>query len=174
VAATGGPLAGAGNPRRREQELPRARRVGSFLVWWVLLMGFWTWIDDSIGLAELVVGAAASSLGALLAEAVQYQADSHIRIRFEWVTGVSKLPVRILRDFVIALGALWRRITKGEEPPSGFRTLTVQWGDDTPEGITRRALIVAANSVAPNTFALGIDKETNSMVVHHLVVPEPR
>ena len=40
------------------------------------------------------------------------------------------------------------------------------------EGVTRRVLIVWGTSVAPNTFALGIDQDRDVMVVHRLVAEQ--
>jgi len=158
--------------RRRHEDLPRARRVGSFLVWWVLLMAFWVWIDDSVALAELLVGAGVAVMGALLAEVVQCQAGTHVRIRFEWLAEGLKLPKEVVRDLGVVLGALWSQVVKGEGPRSGFVALPVRPGTDTTEDATRRALITASRSVAPNTLVLGIDRERNVMIVHHLVLSD--
>ena len=65
--------------------------------------------------------------------------------------------------------ALWRCLTRGEQPSSAFLELPARFGDDSPEGVTRRTLLISGTSVAPNTFALGIDKDTDVMVVHRLV-----
>ena len=65
--------------------------------------------------------------------------------------------------------ALWRRLVHGEQPPSAFVELPARYGNDTPEGMTRRTLLVGGTSVAPNTFVLGIDSERDVMVVHRLV-----
>jgi hypothetical protein len=35
--------------------------------------------------------------------------------------------------------------------------------------MTRRVLLIGGTSIAPNTFALGIDSERDVMVVHRLV-----
>ncbi|MGH9068179.1 MAG: Na+/H+ antiporter subunit E [Acidimicrobiales bacterium] len=164
-----GPLAGAGSPRRREEELPFVRRVGSWLVWWALLMAFWLLVDDSIALAELLAGAGAAALGAFLAELVQYQAATHFRMRIEWTVPALRLPVQVVRDTVTVFTALWRRLVHGEEPNSGFSEVPKAFGDDSPEGVTRRALLVAGISLAPNTLALGIDSDRDVMVVHRLV-----
>ena len=48
-----------GEPRRQGRPVPFTRRASSWLVWWVLLLGLWVAIDDSIGLAELGAGAGA-------------------------------------------------------------------------------------------------------------------
>ncbi len=167
-----GPLAGAGTPRRQSRDVPLIRRAGAWLVWWVLLMSLWILIDDTLALAELVAGAAVAALSASLVELIANQADSRFRMRIEWLQPAFRLPVDLARDTLRVLGVLWRQIIRGEEPDSGFRVLPVRFGDDTPEGATRRALLVGGRSVAPNTFVLGLDRETGLMVIHQLVVDQ--
>jgi multisubunit Na+/H+ antiporter MnhE subunit len=167
-----GPL--AGEPRERRRDLPVARRVGSWLVWWVLMMSFWVMIDDSISTDELLVGAGAAALAALLAELVTYQAATRFRMRIEWLVPALCLPGQVARDTVIVYRALWRRLVHGEQPPSAFLELPARFGDDTPEGITRRTLLVGGTSVAPNTIVLGLDSKRDVMVVHRLVAGQAR
>jgi multisubunit Na+/H+ antiporter MnhE subunit len=167
---TGDGGAPAGEPRRQHEDIAVARRVGSWLVWWVLLMGFWVAIDDNIGLAELGAGAAAAGLGAFVAEVAGYQAATRFRMRIEWLVPAFRLPGQVLGDTVLVFRALWRQLARGEQPPSGFRVVPTRFGDDSDLGVTRRVLLVGANSLAPNTFALGIDKGRDVMVVHQLVV----
>lgn len=162
-----GPL--AGEPRERQRDPPLARRVGSWLVWWVLMMSFWVMIDDSISTDELLAGAGAAALAALLAELVSYQAATRFRMRIEWLVPALRLPGEVARDTVIVYRALWRRLIHGEQPPSAFLELPARFGDDSPEGATRRVLLVGGTSVAPNTFALGLDQDRDVMVVHRLV-----
>ena len=173
VPELSGPLAGAGESRRRAVPVPAVRRVGSFVAWWVVLMSLWVLLDDSIALAELLAGAGAAALGAVLAELVQYQAATQFRIRIEWLVAALVLPVQVGRDLIVVWGALWRRLAHGEDPGSGFRELPARFGDDSPKGITRRALLVAGRSIAPNTFVLGLDRERDVMVVHQLVPDKP-
>lgn len=162
-----GPL--AGEPRERVLDLPWARRVGSWLIWWVLMMAFWVILDDSIATDELLAGAGAAALAALLAELVTYQAASRFRMRISWLVPALRLPGEVARDMVIVYAALWRRLVHGHEPDSAFAELPARFGDDTPEGVTRRTLLIGGRSLAPNTFVLGIDPERDVMVVHQLV-----
>jgi multisubunit Na+/H+ antiporter MnhE subunit len=157
---------------RPSAKAPFARRAGAWLAWWVLLMSFWVILDDSIATDELLAGAGAAALAALLAELVTYQAAARVRIRARWLARVIGLPGQLAGDTVIVFAALWRQLARAEEPPSGFRVLPVAYGDDTAEGKTRRALLVGGRSIAPNTFVLGIDSGTNTMVIHQLVVNE--
>lgn len=159
---------------RQGKGIPLARRVGSWLVWWALLMGFWVAVDDNIGLAELGAGAAVAAMGAFVAEVAGYQAATRFRMRIEWLVPAFRLPRQVLLDTFIVFGALWRLIVRGEPPPSGFRELPVRFGDDSDEGVTRRVLIVGANSLAPNTFVLGIDQDREAMLVHQLVADKGR
>lgn len=169
-----GPLAGAGESRRREAPVPAARRVGSFVVWWVLLMSLWVLLDDSIAMAELLAGAGAAALGAVLAELAQYQAATQFRMRLRWLLPALVLPAQVGRDLIVVTRALWRRLVHGEKPESGFRELPARFGDDSPQGVTRRALLTAGRSIAPNSFVLGLDRERDVMVVHQLVADKPR
>jgi multisubunit Na+/H+ antiporter MnhE subunit len=166
-AVPAGPL--AGEPRERALDLPRARRVGSWFTWWVLMMSFWVILDDSIATDELLAGAGAAALAALLAELVTYQAASRFRMRITWLVPALRLPGEVAGDMVIVYAALWRRLAHGQQPGSAFAERPARFGDDTPEGVTRRTLLIGGRSLAPNTFVLGIDPERDVMVVHELV-----
>jgi hypothetical protein len=103
---------------------------------------------------------------------VTYQAAARVRARAEWLAPVIGLPGQVAQDTVIVFAALWRRLARGEQPPSGFRVLPVRYGDDTAEGKTRRALLIGGRSIALNSIALGIDRDRDVMVIHQLVVNE--
>lgn len=158
-------------PRRRRR-VPVARRVGAWLVWWVLLMSFWVILDNSIASDELLAGAGAAALGAFLAELAFYQAATRFRMRIEWVVPALGLPAQVVRDTAIVFAALWRRLARGEEPASGFRAVPARFGSDTAEGETRRVLLIGGRSVAPNSIAAGIDPDRDVMIIHQLMVNE--
>ena len=90
-------------------------------------------------------------------------------MRASWLAPAFRLPGQVLSDTVIVFAALWRLCTRGEQPDSGFREMPARFGDDSDEGVTRRVLLVGANSLAPNTIVLGIDRDRDVMVVHQLV-----
>jgi multisubunit Na+/H+ antiporter MnhE subunit len=162
-----GPL--AGEPRERKYHRPPAARAGVWLVWWVLLMSLWVMLDDSLATDELLAGAGAAAIAALVAELAGYQAATRFQMRIRWLVPALRLPGQVARETAIVYAALWRRLTRGEQPDSAFVTERVRFGDDTPAGVTRRVLLIGARSIAPNAFALGIDRDTNTMVLHQLV-----
>jgi multisubunit Na+/H+ antiporter MnhE subunit len=168
-----GPL--AGEPRRRRPagrpaSATRYRRVAAWLAWWVLLMSLWVAVDDSFQSDELLVGAGLAAVAALAAEAVCNQAELRLRIRAAWLTGVLGLPGQVVQQTFMVFAALAAGLfTKAPLPRGRFRELPVQYGDDTPLGVTRRVLLTGARSLAPNEFVLGIDPERDVMITHQLV-----
>jgi len=162
-----GPL--AGEPRDRKYQQSGPARAGAWLVWWVLLMSLWIMLDDSLATDELLAGAGAAALAALVAELATYQAADRFRMRIRWLVPALRLPGQVAADTVTVYAALWRRLARGEQPDSTFVTEPVRFGDDTPAGVTRRVLLIGARSVAPNAFALGLDSATQTMVLHQLV-----
>jgi multisubunit Na+/H+ antiporter MnhE subunit len=135
-------------------------------------MSFWVMLDDSVSTDELLAGAGAAALAAFLAEAVSHQAAARFRMRMEWLVPALRLPGQVVGDTLTVYAALWRRLARGERPPSAFREIPVRFGDDSPEGVTRRVLLIGGHSLAPNTFVLGLDEDTGLMVVHQLVPRE--
>jgi multisubunit Na+/H+ antiporter MnhE subunit len=163
-----GPL--AWEPRERKYRQPPAARIGSWVVWWVLLMSLWVMLDDSLATDELLAGAGAAAIAALLAELATYQAATRFRMRVRWLVPALRLPGQVAADMVTLYAALWRRLARGEQPDSAFVTEPVRYGDDTPAGVTRRVLLIGGRSIAPNAFVLGIDRGSETMILHQLVV----
>jgi multisubunit Na+/H+ antiporter MnhE subunit len=163
-----GPL--AGEPRERKYHRPAAARIGAWLVWWALLMSFWVMLDDSLATDELLAGAGAAAIAALLAELATYQAATRFRMRIRWLVPALRLPGQVAADLVTVYAALWRRLIRGEQPDSAFVAEPVRYGDDTTAGVTRRVLLIGGRSLAPNAFALGIDRGSETMILHQLVV----
>jgi multisubunit Na+/H+ antiporter MnhE subunit len=137
-------------------------------------MGLWVAVDDNIGLAELGGGAGAAALAALLTETALHQAGTPITVRLRWLAAAWRLPGQVLGDTVLVFRALGRQLIRGETPDSGFRERPVRAGGDSSADVTRRVLLVGANSLAPNTVVLGIDDERDVMIVHQLVAEEGR
>lgn len=95
-------------------------------------------------------------------------------MRIRWLVPALRLPGQILTDTAVVFAALARQLIRGEQPASGFRDVPVPFGDHGDQGVTRRVLLVGANSLAPNTFVLGLDEGRDVMVVHQLVLDQGR
>ncbi|HET6187566.1 MAG TPA: Na+/H+ antiporter subunit E [Trebonia sp.] len=149
---------------------PHGRRAATWLTWWVLLMSLWVAVDDSLEPDELLGGAAVAAVAALVAELVCHQAELRFQVRAAWLVQALRLPGEVVQQTVMVFGALARTVfTKAPPPRGGFRELPVAYGDASPLGVTRRVLLTAGRSLAPNEFVLGIDPDRGTMVVHRLV-----
>jgi multisubunit Na+/H+ antiporter MnhE subunit len=167
-----GPLAGEPRERGQQPESTASRRAATWLAWWVLLMSLWVAVDDSLQFDELLAGAGAAALAALAAEVTSHQAATRLRIKPGWLLQAFRLPGQVAHDTWTVFAALARTLRTHQPPQGAFRELPVRYGDDTPLGVTRRVLLTGAESLAPNTFVLGLDAERDVMVVHELVVGE--
>ena len=158
-------------PQGRQGRRPAAaavvRRVRAWLIWWALLMALWIIVDDSVNADELLAGAGAAALAALLAVLAGHQAAAS-GMPAGWLGEVVRLPADVVRDTWTVFGALARTLVRRQAPASAFKQLPVADGADTPTGTLRRAFVIGVRSFAPNTFALGIDAERNALVVHQL------
>lgn len=168
---SGGPL--AGEPRERAVQGSARFLVLTWLAWWIVLMAFWAMLDDPTRIDEAVAGAVASALAALLATAVARQSGASARARLggdkaAWLGQALTLPGQVARDTVVVFGALARLLLRGEVPASGYAEVPVRFGGDEPADTTRRVALTWAASLAPNSFAVDLDRERDVQVVHRL------
>jgi hypothetical protein len=137
----------------------------------VLLMSFWMIMNNSAALDEVLAGTGAAALAALFVQRVSARAG--VRFRARWLVPAARLPWDALRDTCIVFAALWRRVARGEQPASALREIPARYGGTDPESVTRRVLLVAGRSVAPNAFAVALEPGRDVLVVHELVPPGP-
>jgi hypothetical protein len=137
----------------------------------VLLMSFWMIMNNSAALDEVLAGTGAAALAALFVQRVSARAG--VRFRARWLVPAARLPWDALRDTGIVFAALWRRVARGEQPASALREIPARYGGTDPESVTRRVLLVAGRSVAPNAFAVALEPGRDVLVVHELVPPGP-
>ena len=76
-------------------------------------MSLWIMLDDSLATDELLAGAGAAALAALVAELATYQAAVRFRMRIRWLVPALRLPGQVAADTVTVYAALWRRLARG-------------------------------------------------------------
>jgi multisubunit Na+/H+ antiporter MnhE subunit len=138
-------------------------------VWWTLLMSLWVMIDDSVQTDELLAGAGVAVIAATVTEVVTYQSATRFRMRIGWLVAAVRLPADVARDTWTVFAALYRKVVWNQDPPSGFVTRPFTFGDDTPEGETRRFLVTGARSLAPNAFLAEMNSRHDTIIMHELV-----
>lgn len=153
---------------------PLRRRALTWLAWWVLMMGLWVMVDDSIQFDELLAGAGAAALAAVAAEVAAYQASVRLRAGHgsTLIREILTLPARLVKDTSTVFAALARR-----RPPSGEYAeiaLPALPGSTGPPGEAEQVLLTGIRSFTPNTFVVGLAPDRKSMLVHRLVAPGGR
>ncbi len=134
----------------------------AFFLTYMLLVGVWA-------AEELVAAAAAAAISATVAEVVRVQDIRQFRPRPRWLLRAYRLPPSILADCGVVFGALWRHLVKHEEINGAFRAFRIPIGGTGERAAARRALLNAAISITPNTYVVGIDEDSEVVLVHQLV-----
>jgi multisubunit Na+/H+ antiporter MnhE subunit len=144
-------------------------RIGWWAVEWVALLCLWLLLV-SVSWAEFIAGVVAAGIAATAAEMVRAQG----LVRFDpdprWLLRVWKIPRSVVRDCWLLTVALVSHL-RGRPVPSGFRAIPFDSGSDDARSSARRALVVMAISVSPNTYVVGIDEKSDLMLVHRFKPP---
>lgn len=156
-----------------EHRASLSRRLLTFVVWWAILYGVWLVLVDSLAHPEVAGGALAALPAALITYGVVTSRDGRFRVRARWLLALRNVPAAVLRDAALLVLVLFRRVTRGELPASGFRAVRTAMRGDNPEAAALRALSIVGTSLAPNTFVVGIEHERGVALVHQLVPRSP-
>jgi len=149
-----------------------ANPIVAFVAWWAVLVLLWLLSVTSFARPEVLVGLVAAALGAALALGVRARTHGLGRPRARWLLLLRGVPLAVVRDTVLVLGVLWRRVARGERPRGVLRQVRVPVGDD-PNGEAWRAFVITATSVAPNAYVIGIDQERGTALIHQLAPTSP-
>lgn len=138
--------------------------------WFIVSFALWLWYVDSLALPEVWFGLAVAALATALALVERHFSPVRFYLRVYWARFLTGVPLGVLRDAGILGVALWRRLARGEQPRSAFRLVRFsEAGGDDPESVTWRAFVIAATSITPNTYVIGVDRERKTALVHQLV-----
>jgi len=149
------------------------QRLTHWFAWWAALVLLWQLFVNTFATPEVLVGLVAAAIAATAAEIVRGQGLVHFRPRARWLLRARKLPLAVIIDCRVVMGALWRRLARLEPVTGAFTAVPFSSGGDDAEAAARRALYVMAISLTPNTFVIGIDRENDVMLVHQLVSTTP-
>ncbi|MDQ3752678.1 MAG: Na+/H+ antiporter subunit E [Actinomycetota bacterium] len=149
------------------------QRVAHWFAWWIGLVLLWQLFVNTFAAPEVFAGLLAAAIAATAAEVVRGQGLVHFHPNPRWLLRARKLPFAVLVDCRIVMGALWRQLRRPQLAQGTFTAVPFTAGGDDAEAAARRAIYVAAISLTPNTFVVGIDREKDTMLVHQLVSTAP-
>jgi multisubunit Na+/H+ antiporter MnhE subunit len=144
-------------------------RIAVWLGWFAVLNVVWLGLVVTFNWQEEVVGVIAAALGATAAEAVQAQGLVQGRIKLRWLAGLGPLPWRVVKQTWKVFALLVRAGARRERVQGAFRCEISPHTGDHPADEARRALYKIEASLAPNTYVVGYDDETGTMLLHELV-----
>jgi hypothetical protein len=145
------------------------QRILVWLGWFAVLNLLWLGLVVTFGWQEEIVGVVAAAFGATAAEAVQAQGLVQVRIKLRWLAGLFPLPWRVVVETWEVFALLARAAVRGERVRGAFRCEVFPHTGDHPADEARRALYKIEASVAPNTYVVGYDEATGTMLLHQLL-----
>jgi multisubunit Na+/H+ antiporter MnhE subunit len=148
---------------------PAARRGIFWLAWYFPLFGLWMLFVGTLAPEEMVLGALAAAGAATAADRVRAQDLVRFRLRPRWLTGVWRLPWRLVTDSGLLAVALWRQLRRPGSVRGVFRVLPFPKEGDDAAAAARRALATTVVSLTPNTYVVGIEGNEGAVLVHQLI-----
>jgi multisubunit Na+/H+ antiporter MnhE subunit len=151
-----------------------SRRLGFWLVSWVLLCILWFLYIDQVNWPEILASMLAAGIAALLWESLRVAGLLRFPPSLSWFRGLWLLPGWAVRDTGKVFLALFRLLFARQPFQGAIQEVPFGWVGDEGRDEAQRAFLTAAMSFAPNTYVIGIDREKRVMVVHQLVPTAPR
>lgn len=137
--------------------------------WWLGFIPLYLLLAGSLSWQEIVAGIVVASLAALAVTATRHAGRLHFRPRLRWISYFRHLPGRVLADCVLVTAALARTLLRRQNIEGAFRTIPFDPGGDDAESAARRALVVGAACLAPNSYIVAVDAEGKQLLLHQLV-----
>jgi hypothetical protein len=138
------------------------------LLWWLALFGWWVVLVGTNAGLELIAGACAALVGALLAFGLRRQGLLRYRFEGRWLAKTLKVPWRVLYEIGAVFWALALHLVGLRRLSSRYRAFDFPAGGNDPGSRGRRAVAEAADSISPNTMPVDVDCERGVALRHEL------
>ena len=137
---------------------------GKGAIWrWPALWGLYLLLAGELNRAELIFGLAVALIATVAVGIAHRHSPVHFVVLKEGLRPLAALPRKAIADSIIVLFTVWQRKT------GRFREIKFDPGNKSSQSATRRALVVAGASVAPNSFVVRLNFERQTLLLHELV-----
>jgi hypothetical protein len=140
-------------------------RFAGWMAWWIALFLLWLLVAGEWNRVELGAAACAATLGAFVAEGVRAFTGVKVRIPLRDIASAWTVPLMVLVDFGIVVGALLRSAVRGEVVRGRF----VARDFDPGSSFGSRAWRTYAATISPNAYVVDADEEQKVVLLHDLV-----
>ncbi len=141
----------------------------SWAGWWLGFIPLYLLLTGSLNWQEIAAALVVSGLAALAATVTCRAGHLHFQPRFRWLRHFRHLPARVLADCALVAAALARSLLRRQKIEGVFRSIPFDPGGEDSESAARRALVIAAACLAPNSYIVAVDLEGKQLLVHQLV-----
>ena len=137
-----------------------------FTTWFVLLL-LWVLFVFQFTEKELLLGAVASAITAILVLITLRVVPLRFQPRLRWLLQAGRLPAIIAQDTWILMKDFGRRLL-GKRKRSGFELVKFAANGEGPLACAQRALATLYVTMSPNSVVLDVDKESGDIFLHYL------
>jgi multisubunit Na+/H+ antiporter MnhE subunit len=147
----------------------RGRQFLLFLLTAVALFLLWALLTSGFKSQEMLMGAGAALLAALLFLFIRVETGSVFQPTLRDLIQLWRLPWYILSDSWTITVVLVQDLFGIRPAGSHFRSVSFDAGDDHDlRAVTRRALATIYTTVSPNSIILGVDSRRHQLLFHQL------
>ncbi|HEY1511335.1 MAG TPA: hypothetical protein VGF93_20170 [Solirubrobacteraceae bacterium] len=143
------------------------RRIAITLAGFALAGGFYLLLVDTTSLPELCVLVAVALLSAVAFEASREQGFPEAQFSAAWLKRGWRAIVRVPVDAAVLCREAIAQLRHRERVRGEFRAVPFRSGDSEQDR-GRLALTEIVGSLAPNTIVIGVDPDTELLLVHQL------
>ena len=167
--------AGGGASSRSEGQQRRPGTVLRAAALWIVFLGVYLLFAGPVSASELIAGVPSAALITGFALLYRRTEERQMDLRAPWLRVILRslgaVPGDAVRVGGALIGLLWHR----RENHIGISThQPFRHGDRTPTDAARRAIVVLGTSLAPNGYVLMMPRDSETMVLHRLVLTPPR
>jgi len=143
------------------------RRLGLTLAGFVLAGAFYLLLVDTASLPELYVLVAVALIATVAFEAAREQGFPEARFSLRWLRRSWRAVVRVPLDTGLLCREALAQLTQRERTRGQFRAVPFKAGTSEKDR-GRYALTEIVGSLAPNTIVIGVDADSDLLLVHQL------
>lgn len=143
-------------------------RVWSALVGLLIAAPFYWLLIDTTSSPDLWAGGAAALIAAGAYSAAYLESDESARIRLPWLAIAVREIAKVPRGIVIVCREIFAQALRPRERRGVIQVDPFDTGDGSPHDLGREALTEGFRSMAPNTVVIGIDPDSDRLLLHRL------
>ncbi|MGZ4296408.1 MAG: hypothetical protein ACXVE4_04675 [Solirubrobacteraceae bacterium] len=134
----------------------------------ILAAAFYMVLIDTVDLPELYAAIGAVLVAGAAYEAARRQGVGEARVSPRWLLRSGRVVASIPRQIAWLSSEAMAQLVHPQDARGTLRAVRFRAGGDDSSDVGRRALAESLGSLPPNTIVIGIDGESDLLLVHQL------